>query len=49
MAFAKIKALLKKTAARSVTDLWDAIRDVIDAISPEEARNYFTAAGYEPE
>ena len=49
MAFAKIKALLKKTAARSVTDLWDAIRDAIDAISPEEARNYFTAAGYEPE
>lgn len=49
MAFSKIKALLKKTAARSVTDLWDAIRDAIDAISPEEARNYFTAAGYEPE
>ena len=49
MAFSKIKALLKKTAARSVTELWDVIRDAIDAISPEEARNYFMAAGYEPE
>lgn len=49
MAFSKIKALLKKAAARTVTDLWDAVRDAIDAISPTEARNYFTATGYEPE
>jgi hypothetical protein len=33
MAFAKIKALLKKAAARTVHGLWDAIREAIDAIS----------------
>ncbi|SDG62034.1 Transposase [Thalassobaculum litoreum DSM 18839] len=49
MAFSKIKALLKKAAARTVTDLWDSVRDAIDAISTTEARNYFTATGYEPE
>jgi transposase len=49
MAFSKFKALLKKAAARTVTDLWDAIASAIDAITPAECANYFTAAGYEPE
>lgn len=49
MAFPKIKALLKKAAARTVTDLLNAARDAIDTISPIEVRNYFTATGYEPE
>ena len=49
MAFSKIKALLKKAAARSVLALWDAIREAIDAVTPKDARNYFTACGYEPE
>lgn len=49
MAFSKVKALLKKTAARTVTDLWDAIAQAIDAITPDEAANYFIATGYDPE
>jgi transposase len=49
MAFSKIKALLKKAAARTVTDLWAAIAGAIDAISPAECASYFTATGYEPE
>lgn len=49
MAFSKIKALLKKAAARKLEDLWDAVAAAIDAITPTEARNFFTAAGYEPE
>lgn len=49
MAFSKIKALLKKAAARTLTDLWDAIRDAIDAVTPSDCRGFFTAAGYEPE
>jgi transposase len=49
MAFAKIKALLKKAAARTVHGLWDAIRDAIDAITPNDARSFFIACGYEPE
>ena len=48
-AFAKLKALLRKAAARSIGDLWDAIRDALPAFTPHECRNYFTAAGYEPE
>jgi transposase len=49
MAFSKLKALLKKAAARTVTELWAAIADAIDAIKPDECANYFAATGYEPE
>ena len=49
MTFSKIKASLKKTAARTVHGLWDAIRDAIDAVTPMDARAFFTACGYEPE
>ena len=49
LAFSKIKALLKKAAARTLQDLWDAIALAIDAVTPQEARNYFTATGYDPE
>ena len=49
LAFAKIKARLKKAAARTLHALWDAIRDAIDAITPNDARNFFKACGYEPE
>jgi transposase len=48
-AFAKLKALLRKAAERTVAGLWDAIGRLIDAFSPQECANYFTAAGYEPE
>lgn len=49
LAFAKIKALLRKAAARTIPILWDAIRDAIDAVTPNDARSFFTACGYEPE
>lgn len=49
LVFAKIKALLKKAAARTVEALWDAIRDAINAITPKDARSFFAACGYEPE
>jgi len=49
MAFAKIKALLRKAAARTVQALWDAIRYAIDAVTPQDARSFFSACGYEPE
>jgi len=47
MAFAKLKAILKKTAARTVTELWDAIGAALDQFPPGECRNYFAAAGYD--
>jgi hypothetical protein len=35
--------------AKATTNLWDAIRDAIDAITPGDCRAFLTAAGYEPE
>ena len=48
-AFAKLKALLRKTAARTINDLWRVIGESLDAFSPAKCANYFTAEGYEPE
>jgi len=49
LAFSKMKAQLRKAAARTLPRLWDAIRDAIDAVTPSDARSFFTACGYEPE
>ena len=49
MAFSKLKAFLKKIAARTVDDLWDAIARGIDTFTPSECQNYFAAAGYDHE
>ena len=48
-AFAKLKALLRKAAERTVDGLWDTIGRLIDAFSPQECTNYFAAAGYDPD
>jgi len=46
-AFAKLKALLRKAAERTVGALWDAIGSLIDLFKPPECANYFAAAGYD--
>jgi transposase len=48
-AFAKLKAILRKAAARTIPTLWDAIRDALPHFTPDECANMFKAAGYEPE
>jgi len=48
-AFAKLKALLRKAAERTVAGLWAAIGTLIDLFTPTECANYFAAAGYIPE
>jgi len=48
MAFSKLKAILKKIAARTVQELWQAIAATLGSFAPAECRNYFTAAGYDP-
>ena len=48
-AFAKLKAMLRKAAARTVEGLWNTIGRIIDAFSPAECANYFAAAGYDAE
>lgn len=49
MAFSKLKALLRKAAARTIDELWDTIAACLSAFTPNECRNYFKASGYEPE
>jgi transposase len=46
-AFAKLKALLRKAAERTVEGLWTAIGKLIDLFKPNECQNLFTAAGYD--
>lgn len=47
-AFAKVKAILRKAAARTLEGLWAAIASALDAFTPEECRNYFASCGYDP-
>ena len=44
--FAKLKALLRKAAERSVDGLWNRIAALLSAFAPEECANYFRNAGY---
>ena len=46
MAFAKLKALIRKAAARSYDEVWKAAGAICDLYTREECENYFTAAGY---
>lgn len=46
-AFSKLKALLRKAAARSLDELWDAIGHALSAFSSAECANFFLNAGYE--
>ena len=45
LAFSKLKALLRKAAARSLEDLEQAIAEAIDQFSPQECANFFKHAG----
>ena len=45
-AFSKIKAMLRKTAARSISALYKAIALIIRSISPSECSAYLSNSGY---
>jgi hypothetical protein len=45
MAFSKLKVLLKKVAAPTVTELWEAIATTLAKISGADCRSYLRAAG----
>lgn len=49
MAFAKLKTLIRKAAARTYDQLWKAVGQVCDLFTEEECYNFFKAAGYETE
>jgi transposase len=44
--FFKLKALLRAAAARTIDDLWEAIRCTLEGFTPSECQIYFAAAGY---
>jgi transposase len=44
--FAKLKALLRKAAERTVNGLWNRIASLIEAFLPTECENYLRHAGY---
>jgi transposase len=47
-AFAKLKALLRKLAARTIPSLWDGLGDLLQRFTPNECANYLANAGYVP-
>ena len=46
-AFARLKAMLRKAAERTVTGLWDLIGQLVDIFQPAECANYFSSCGYD--
>ena len=47
MAFAKLKAALRKAAARSIEALLVAIAEALATFTSQECSNFFAAAGYD--
>ena len=48
-AFAKLKALLRKVAERTIRGPWRLTGQFLDTFTPQECANYFAAAGYDPD
>jgi transposase len=48
-AFARLKAMLRKAAERTVSGLWDLIGKLAGLFQPNECANYFSSCGYEPD
>ena len=46
LAFAKLKALLRRAAERSIPALWDRIGQLLDEFTADECSNYLRHAGY---
>lgn len=46
LAFAKLKALLRAGAIRTVEALWDALGDLVACFTPAECANFLRHAGY---
>jgi transposase len=45
--FAKLKALLRKAAARTIETLIAAIADALATVTPQECANYLANSGYD--
>lgn len=49
MAFAKLKAVLRAKAERTVEGLWNTVGQIVTLFEPQECANYFKSCGYDPE
>lgn len=47
MASSKLKAHLRKAAARTRDDLWDAVAEAIETFTPQQCQNFFAHCGYD--
>ncbi len=47
MAFAKLKSLIRATAERTGSTLWNTVGDIIGLFKPHECANDFAPAGYD--
>jgi transposase len=47
LAFAKLKALLRSAAARTIPDLWEVAGRSLTRFAPTECRAYLAATGYD--
>ena len=47
MAFSKLKALIRKVAARTYDELSRAVGNLCNLFTPQECYNFFVATGYE--
>lgn len=46
LAFSKLKAILRKAAARSTRSLWRALRKALSCFTAQECKNFLAHAGY---
>ena len=46
-AFAKLKAMLRKAAQRTIAGLWRTLGELVGCFTPNECQNYFASAGYD--
>ena len=49
MAYSKLKAHLRRIAARNFNDLFNAVGKVCNLLPPDECETFFKAVGYVPE
>ena len=48
LAFSKLKAHMKRLAARTVDTLWKGVGEILELFSKQECANFFAASGYGP-
>jgi transposase len=48
-AFAKLKAVLRAKAERTVDGLWNTVGQIVTLFEPQECAKYFKSCGYDPE